>query len=150
MIETTAYIDPQDVGGYHLVYLPKYTVPGSPYQEMSDKEIEEVWLENLEAMLPQFDRSWVQHFLVHREPYVEPMHPLNSAHLIPAVKTPIGNLYLLTTAQIYPQLTNDESVCRYAQATAQLLSGSKLVPARRTTVYGRATAARSAVEAPLS
>jgi protoporphyrinogen oxidase len=122
VIETTSYIDPKDVGGYHLVYLPKYTVPGSRWQEMSDDEIEKVWLQNLEAMLPEFDRSWVRHFLVHRETYVEPLHPLNSTHLIPEVETPIQNLYLATSAQIYPELTNGESVCQYARAAAQLLS----------------------------
>ena len=122
VIETTFYIDPKDVGGYHLVYLPKYTVPGSRWQEMSDDEIEEVWLQNLEAMLPEFDRSWVRHFLVHREPYVEPLHPLDGTYLIPAVKTPIENLYVATSAQIYPELTNGESACQYARAAAQLLS----------------------------
>jgi protoporphyrinogen oxidase len=122
IIETTTYIDPQDVGGHHLVYLPKYTVPGSRWQGMPDAEIREVWLEKLGAMFPQFDRRWVRQFLVHRESYVEPMHPLNSTHLVPAVKTPIENLYLVTTAQIYPQLTNGESVSQHARQSAELLS----------------------------
>jgi hypothetical protein len=88
---------------------------------MSDTEIQAVWLENLEAMFPQFDRRWVRQFLVHRESYVEPLHPLNSTHLIPEVKTPIENLYLVTTAQIYPELTNGESVSQHARQVAQHL-----------------------------
>lgn len=121
IIETTAYIDPQYAGGHHLVYLPKYTAPGSRWQQMSDDEIKEIWLENLEKMFPQFDRRSVRYFLVHRERYVEPLHGLNSVHLIPEIKTPIENLYLATTAQIYPALTNGESVSRHASETAKII-----------------------------
>ena len=121
VIETTTYIDPKYVGGHHLVYLPKYTAPGSPWQKMSDDEIREIWLQNIEKMFPDFDRSWIQYFLVHRERYVEPLHRVNQTHLIPDMKTPIENLYLATTAQIYPALTNGESVSKYARQAAELI-----------------------------
>mgnify|MGYP000021928383 CR=1 FL=1 len=119
VIETTTYIDPQFVGGHHLVYLPKYTLPGSPWQKKSDEEIREIWLQHLESMFPHFNRNWVRDFRVHRELYVEPLHGLNSTHLIPGVKTPVENLYLATTAQIYPALTNSESVTRHARWVAR-------------------------------
>lgn len=121
VIETTAYIDPQYVGGHHLVYLPKYTAPDSRWQKMTDDEIREIWLQNLEAMFPDFDRSWTRYFLIHRERYVEPLHGLNQTHLIPAVKTPVESLYLATTAQIYPALTNGESVSRHAREAAEII-----------------------------
>jgi protoporphyrinogen oxidase len=121
VIETTTYINPQYVGGHHLIYLPKYTAPGSSWQQMSDDEIREIWLQNLEKMFPHFQRSWIRYFVVHRERYVEPLHGLNSTHLIPEIKTPIDNLYLATTAQIYPALTNGESVSRHAQQAAQII-----------------------------
>ncbi len=121
VIETTAYIDSKYVGGHHLVYLPKYTAPGSHWQKMTDDEVRETWLTTLEKMFPDFDRNSVRYFLVHRERYVEPLHPLNSTHLIPDVKTPVENLYLATTAQIYPALTNGESVSRHARHAAQVI-----------------------------
>jgi protoporphyrinogen oxidase len=130
VIETTAYIDPVYVGGHHLVYLPKYTAPGSAWQKLPDDEIKRIWLENLEAMFPGFDRKSVQQFLVHREAYVEPLHELNSTHLIPSVETPIANLYLATTAQIYPALTNGESVTQHARQAAETIrAGAKPVAA---------------------
>ncbi len=121
VIETTAYIDPKYVGGHHLVYLPKYTAPGSPWQQKSDEEIRSIWLENLQAMFPDFDPSHIRYFLVHRERYVEPLHGLNGTDAIPAVKTPIENLFLATTAQIYPALTNGESVSRHARDAAGIV-----------------------------
>jgi len=121
IIETTSYIDPKYVGGHHLVYMPKYTAPGSSWQKKSDDEIREIWLSHLKTMFPDFDQAWIRYFLIHREKFVEPLHGLNSTHLIPAVKTPIEGLYLSTTAQIYPALTNGESVTRHAAASAQII-----------------------------
>lgn len=121
VIETTAYIDPKYVGGYHLVYLPKYTAPGSPWQQKTDDEIKNIWLENLKAMFPGFDESWVRYFLIHRERYVEPLHKINETDSVPEINTPIENLYLATTAQIYPALTNGESVSRHAREASEIV-----------------------------
>jgi protoporphyrinogen oxidase len=118
VIETTTYIDPADVGGHHLVYLPKYTAPGSAWQQKSDAEIRETWLHNLERMFPGFERRWMRHFLIQRERFVEPLHRLNRTEDIPSVETPVKGLYLATTAQIYPALTNGESVSRHARQAA--------------------------------
>lgn len=126
VIETTAYIDPKYVGGYHLVYLPKYTAPGSPWQQKTDDEIKSIWLENLQAMFPDFDTSAVRYFLIHRERYVEPLHGLNETNLVPAVKTPVANLFLATTSQIYPALTNGESVSRHAREASEIVIGKKM------------------------
>jgi protoporphyrinogen oxidase len=121
VIETTAYIDPQYVGGHHLVYLPKYTAPGSPWQQKTDEEIKNIWLENLQSMFPDFDPASIQYFLIHRERFVEPLHKLNETDAIPGIQTPIRNLYLATTAQIYPALTNGESVSHHAREAAEIV-----------------------------
>jgi hypothetical protein len=72
-------------------------------------------------MFPHFRRQWIRYFLVNRERYVEPLHGLNETHLIPPVRTPYEDLYLATTAQIYPALTNGESVSRHARQSARLI-----------------------------
>lgn len=123
VIETTSYIDPKYAGGYHLVYLPKYTAPGSAWQQKTDEEIKAIWLENLQEMLPSFDPASVRYFLIHRERYVEPLHKLNETDSIPEIKTPVENLYLATTAQIYPALTNGESVSRHAREASDIVAG---------------------------
>jgi protoporphyrinogen oxidase len=121
VIETTSYIDPKYVGGYHLVYLPKYTLPNSPWFRMSDDEVRETWLTYLGKMFPEFRREWIKHMFVHRERLVEPIHPINGSHLIPSIETPVKNLYLANTGQIYPALTNGESVTRHARQAADTI-----------------------------
>jgi hypothetical protein len=100
VIETTAYIDPKYVGGYHLVYLPKYTAPGSTWQKKTDDEVRQIWLENLKRMFPTFDQSSIKYFLVNRSGLLS-LAWFEPTHLIPPVKTPVKNLFLSTTAQIY-------------------------------------------------
>lgn len=121
VIETTSYIDPQYVGGHHLVYLPKYTAPDSPLQQLSDDDVRTLWLYHLQQMFPQFEQSWIRYFLVQRARFVEPLHPLNGMQFIPPTQTPIENLYLATNAQIYPTLTNGESISRKAREVANLV-----------------------------
>jgi protoporphyrinogen oxidase len=121
VIETTSYIDPEYVGGHHLIYLPKYTAPNSPLQKLTDEEVQAIWLKQVEVMFPQFDRSWIRYFLVQRARYVEPIHPVNGMDSIPPVRTPIKNLYLATNAQIYPALTNGESISRKAREVVDLI-----------------------------
>jgi protoporphyrinogen oxidase len=121
VIETTSYIDPQDVGGNHLVYLPKYTLPGSAWFKLSDDEVRETWLKYVEQMFPDFQRESIRHMFVHRERLVEPIHPLNGRPLIPKMTTPVENLYLVNAGQIYPELTNGESVTRHARKAVEIV-----------------------------
>lgn len=132
IIETTSYIDPAHVGGHHLVYLPKYTWPGSEWQTKTDAEIETIWLDSLTRMFPDFDPHTVRYFLVHRERYVEPLHRIGDLGAIPPVETPVHNLYLATTAQIYPALTNGESVSRHAEQVASQVSQALHRPSIQT------------------
>lgn len=126
IIETTAYIDPQHVGGHHLVYLPKYAAPGSPWQQMPDDEVRARAIHALEQVDPRFDARSVRYVLVHRERYVEPLHRMGGADPIPSMTTPIPGLYLVTTAQIYPQLTNGESVTRHARQAAEVIAADAI------------------------
>ena len=148
IIETTAYIDPRYVGGHHLVYLPKYTMPQSEWQHYSDAEIKEIWLSHLQRMFPDFDRTTVRYFVVNRSRYVEPLHGLGGGERILDIDSPVGGLYLATTAQIYPDLTNGESVSRHAARVAQVVAdnavsrpaGPDSVRADRETAIETATA----------
>jgi protoporphyrinogen oxidase len=122
VIETTAYIDPVHVGGHHLVYLPKYTAPGSELLQRPDDEIRQLWMSELLKMFPAFETRALRQFLVFRERYVQPVLSLNSSDRIPPIHTSIPGLYLATTAQIYPEMASGESVTRFARAAAQRMA----------------------------
>lgn len=118
VIETTNLIDPRHVGGYHLVYLPKYVAPGSPYATMPDDELRPAFLGYLRRMFPDLRDEDIAAVRIGRERYVEPLHPLGATDQIPPVASDVQGLYLANTGQIYPQLTNGESVCAFARDVA--------------------------------
>jgi protoporphyrinogen oxidase len=126
VIETTSYIDPKFVGGHHLVYVPKYTAPGSRWLQMPDEEVQDVCLRSLARMFPTFSPEQVRYVMVHREAYVDPLHPIDG-EAMPEVKTAIRGLYLATSAQIYPALTSGESVTRHAASAADLIASDRRV-----------------------
>jgi protoporphyrinogen oxidase len=121
VIETTNLIDPACVGGYHLVYLPKYVSPDSPYVKRSDDELRTAFLSDLRRMFPDFRDEDIAAIRIGRERYVEPLHPVGATDLIPPISCAIAGLHLVNTGQIYPQLTNGESVCAFAQSSAKTI-----------------------------
>ena len=120
-IETTVYTDTRHANPYHLIYLPKFTAPDSPWQDKPDEEITRVWLEHLKIIFPDFKQDWISHSIVNRTPHAEPLHRVNSSHLIPNIRTPIDNLYLVTTDQIYPTPTTGESIIEHAERATEMI-----------------------------
>jgi protoporphyrinogen oxidase len=122
VIETTNLIDPQYVGGYHLVYLPKYVTPDSPYARMDDDTLRLVFVEYLRGMFPDLKDSDIAALRIGRERYVEPLHPVGKTDAIPPIVSDIGGLYLVNSGQIYPQLTNGEAAVTYARRAAETIA----------------------------
>jgi protoporphyrinogen oxidase len=122
VIETTSYIDPSFVGGHHLVYVPKYVAPDSPWMAASADEVKTAWIAAVKRIVPDFSESHVRYCLVHKERFVEPLHGTGAAERTLPFDTPVGGLHMVTTAQIYPALTNGESVTRHAREAAARLA----------------------------
>lgn len=135
VIETTNLIDPQYVGGYHLVYLPKYVTPDSPFARMDNETLQGEFLGHLRRMFPDLKDEDIAAVRIGRERYVEPLHPVGRTDAIPPVVSGVAGLYLVNSAQIYPQLTNGEAAVRYARQAAATIAGAQAaLPAPRPAV----------------
>jgi len=75
LIEHTNYIPPERYGGDHLLYVASYI---QDYEEelwqMSDAEIEALWLGHIEEMFPDWDRDGVERFRLARNPRAAPIY----------------------------------------------------------------------------
>lgn len=131
VIETTTLIDPRFVGGYHLVYLPKYMSANSPFAKMSDEELTKAFLGYLRQMFPDFRDEDIAAMRIGRERYVEPLHPVGATDDIPPIVAEVGGLYIVNNAQIYPQLTNGEAVVAYAHVAADEVIKTQLANQKR-------------------
>ena len=100
IIEMSALVDKKEFGGNALVYLPKYVSPTDELFEKSDAEIEEIFLNALEKMYPNFKRDNVLAFKISRVRQVFPLPTLNYSENIPSVRTSLENVFIVNSAQI--------------------------------------------------
>jgi protoporphyrinogen oxidase len=103
VIEHTNLIDKSLYGGNHIVYLSNYLSRDSELYQKSQDELLEEFVPHLRKINPSFDRSWVLEYYHHKVDGAQPIIGLNYRQRIPEHRTPIRNLYLANTTQIYPE-----------------------------------------------
>lgn len=100
VIEMTTIVNPDELGGKSLVYLPKYVPSDDPLFEESDEMLEERWLTTLEKMYPEFSRDDVQAFKVSRARQVMALPTLNYSQKLPPMRTSIPGVFAVNSAHI--------------------------------------------------
>ena len=123
VIEMTTLVDRAQFGGNALIYLPKYVVPDDPAFELSDRQLEEQFIQALVHMYPRFERSDVLSFQVSRVRYVLAIATLNYSEKLPPIKTSLPNVYILNSAHILNGTLNvNETIQLAEKAIANLIS----------------------------
>lgn len=123
VIEMTTLVDPAELGGKHLVYLPRYVSEGDPLLLAPDEEIRERFVAGLERMYPAFRRGQVRSFRVSRVPQVCAIPTLGYSDRLPPVKTSVPGLFLLGSANVVNGTLNvNESVHLAERAIAEHLA----------------------------
>ncbi|MFB6132640.1 MAG: NAD(P)/FAD-dependent oxidoreductase [Halanaeroarchaeum sp.] len=75
LIEHTNYVDESHYGGEHLLYVPKYIQsPDGEVWQMDDEAVEELWLDGIEDLFPNFDRDSVNWIETARNPRTAPVY----------------------------------------------------------------------------
>lgn len=115
VIEMTALVSPEELGGQHLVYLPRYVTADDPGWNWSDDEIQARFLESVERLYPEFDRNDVAAFRVSRVKEVMALPTLNYSKSVPPTATSIENLFVVNSAQILKGTLNVNEVIEVAE-----------------------------------
>ena len=100
VIEMTTIVDPAELGGHALVYLPKYMMSNEPGFEETDEEVRERCLSTLERMYPEFSRDDVAAFRTSRAKYVMALPTLGYSERLPPMKTSVPGVYAVNSAHI--------------------------------------------------
>ena len=100
VIEMTTIVDPAELGGHALVYLPKYMMSDEPGFAETDDEIRERCLSTLEKMYPEFSRDDVAAFRTSRARYVMALPTLGYSERLPPMKTSVPGVYAVNSAHI--------------------------------------------------
>lgn len=100
VVEMTNIVEPAELGGSSLVYLPKYVPADNALFEKSDDEIRENLLSAVERMYPDFSRDQVQAFQIARVRNVMAIPTLNYSLNLPDQTSSVSGLYLVNSAYI--------------------------------------------------
>jgi protoporphyrinogen oxidase len=100
VVEMTTIVDPAELNGHSLVYLPKYYSVGDPVALKSDKELQEEFLSGLERMYPEFSRDDVVAFRIARARYVMALPTLGYSQRLPPMATSIPGVFAVNSAHI--------------------------------------------------
>lgn len=100
VIEMTALVRKEQLGGRALVYLPKYVRPDDEIFERTDAEIEHEFLTGLQKMHPQLSLADVEAFRLSRVRHVFALPTLNYSKRLPPIQTSVPNLLAVSSAHI--------------------------------------------------
>jgi protoporphyrinogen oxidase len=110
IVETTALIHREDVGGNSLVYLVNYVPRDSVHFRAPDDEILTRSIGDLQSLFPGFHLRQIVEARVSRAAFVEPLWTVGYSSRLPQRCLLNDSLFLLTTAQLYPEI-NSTSNC---------------------------------------
>ncbi len=123
VIEMTALIDPAQVGGHTLVYLPKYATAGDPFWSRTDDQIQAEFLAALGRLYPDFSPADVLAFRVSRVRQVFALSTLDYSRRVPQVATSVPGLSLVNSSQIINGTLNVNETVRLTEASLATLCG---------------------------
>jgi protoporphyrinogen oxidase len=121
VIEHTNMIDKSLYGDNHIVYVTNYLSRQSKLYRMTREELLAAYLPHLKKINPGFDESWIVEYHYHKVDGAQPIIGLNYSRLIPDHLTPIKNLYLANTTQIYPEDRGTNYSVRMGRRVARMI-----------------------------
>jgi protoporphyrinogen oxidase len=121
VIEMTNLVSRQETAGHHLVYLPKYTVPGDPLFESSEADLWQSFRKGLKKVFPDLQDSDIEAKYLFRERLVQPVPVLHYSDLVPAMQTNVPGLVLANTTQIINSNLNNNAMVKIANRAVDLV-----------------------------
>jgi len=100
VIEMTALIDPKQIKGKYLIYLPKYVASNDPVFNESDEIITNRFVKDLLKMHSHISKENIRFTGVARAKQVFALSTLNYSENIPQTKTSVNGLYIVNSSLI--------------------------------------------------
>jgi protoporphyrinogen oxidase len=103
IIEHTNLIPNSEYQGSHIIYITNYVDTETDIYQMTERDLIETYKPYLNKINPSFNDSWIKnsfHFKINK---AQPVMNLDYSKKMPPHNTPIKNVYLANTSQIYPE-----------------------------------------------
>lgn len=124
LVEHTNMIEREHYGGDRLVYCGDYLAPDHRYFKQSPEEVIAEWTAALVKANPDFRPDWIRQTWLFREPYAQPVVPINHSRNIPPLRTPLDGLFFASMSQVYPWDRGTNYAVDLGRRVAQDILGS--------------------------
>jgi protoporphyrinogen oxidase len=128
----TTIVDPAELGGHALVYLPKYMMSDESGFGETDEAVRERCLSTLERMYPHFSRDDVLAFRTSRARYVMALPTLNYSQRLPPMKTSISGVWAVNSAHILKGNLNVNETIQIAEEAIDTVLAPTIESSKRT------------------
>jgi protoporphyrinogen oxidase len=115
VIEMSALVDKEYLGGNALIYLPKYVDSNDKLFNQSDDEIRDYFIDNFKGMYPWITDSNIKFAGVARAKHVITVAKLGYSESLMDVKTSIPGVYVINTSHILDGTLNVNETVRVAE-----------------------------------
>jgi protoporphyrinogen oxidase len=119
IIEMSALVKASQFGGRGLVYLPRYLAPDDPFFELTDAEVQALFLEGLRRVYPEVRDTDVLAFKVSRVRNVMPLPTLGYSERVPPTATSVPGIHLVNSAHILNGTLNVNETVLLAERAAE-------------------------------
>jgi protoporphyrinogen oxidase len=127
VIEMTTIVDPAELNGHTMVYLPKYVPAEHEMFERTDDDIREDFLAALERMYKHFSRDDVIDFKISRVRSVMAIPTINYSQILPPMKSSVAGLYVVNSSYILRGNLNVNETITIAEEAMQTVLRDELV-----------------------
>jgi protoporphyrinogen oxidase len=121
LVEHTNFVAPSVYSGKRILYVSNYLSPESPLYSLDKEELLAHYLPHIQKFNPDFGRDWIEELFLFRDDAGQPIIGMNYSSRVPELRTPIVNLYLANTTQIYPEDRGMNYSVRLGQEVAKLI-----------------------------
>jgi protoporphyrinogen oxidase len=132
VIEMSALVDRDQLGGHSLVYLPCYVDSQDPLFEEPDETIEARFTEALLAMYPGLTREDILAFRISRVRHVLAISTLHYSSKLPPMSTSVPGLHIVNSAHIVNGTLNINETVGLANAAADRLHATPAMKQSQT------------------
>ncbi len=101
IVEHTNFIDKKNYNNEHLLYLGNYKERENSLFSMDANQILSLFDPYLKKINPKYSKFIIGYDLF-KDPFAQPVIPVNYSKIIPKMITPLKNVYLANIEQVYP------------------------------------------------
>lgn len=123
-IEYTNLNEQATPDGSKIVYVPYYLPQSHEWFGYTDEQLVQECVAALRVINPRFSSDWIIGCAVSRDPFAQVICRTGFREQIPAHSTPVQNLYLMDSSQLYPSDRTMSGTFDRAQNVASLIVGA--------------------------